>query len=446
MPHPFNKRRTSAGRLGLLVVLCLGLAGAAAGQGNDQARVYYFNERSFEIPFDMGNRPVVKVMLHAAAEGKPYSQVATAQPDARRFIYNASADGWYSFVVQVQDKNNQLTPANVGQGPPHLRVCVDTEKPVISVFKPVIPQGGTTAVEWQVNDRNLDLGTLRLAYRPAGKGSWTTLNIRQLRHAQFSWTPRAAGNYEVQLSVADQAGNTAAQTIQVRAAAGNPGEVTQAGGVLSPKVRHVRSKTFRLNYTIDNVGPSKVKHVEVWMTRDTKLWSRYKGDAPPGGTYELTVESAGRYGFTLRPCSGVGRAPRPPDVGEQPQLWIQVDETKPEVRIHSVSVGEKEDLGTFTVSYTARDAHLRSKPISLFYSASKEGPWTQLLADQENTGSLKCSTKDLPFEFFLRLEAIDEAGNKGFGQWRETVKVDLNVPVIKEISADPVEGAAGPSP
>jgi hypothetical protein len=38
--------------------------------------------------------------------------------------------------------------------------------------------------------------------------------------------------------------------------------------------------------------------------------------------------------------------------------------------------------------------------------------------------------KDLPFEFFVRVEAIDEAGNKGYAQTKDTVKVDLKIPKI----------------
>src|SRR5947199_274827 len=80
---------------------------------------------------------------------------------------------------------------------------------------------GTVAVEWQVSDKNLDLRTLRLAYRAQNAQSWTALNIRQLDRAQFSWTP-LPGSYEVRLTVADQAGNTTTRITQVKAA-GDPG-------------------------------------------------------------------------------------------------------------------------------------------------------------------------------------------------------------------------------
>ena len=97
--------------------------------------------------------------------------------------------------------------------------------------------------------------------------------------------------------------------------------------------------------------------------------------------------------------------------------------------------------GTFTVHFTAKDPHLRARPISVLYSANKDGPWTELLTNQENTGSCRCPTRGLPFEFYVRVEAVDEAGNKGFAQWKDTVKVDLKTPVIKELTVVGVEGA-----
>jgi hypothetical protein len=429
-----------AGRLGLLVALCLGLTLAAWGQGADPSPVHYFNERTFQIPFAPVPASAVKVLLHASSDGQHYSQVATALPSEGHFIYNAPADGWYFFIVQVQDLDGRLTPPNVSAVPtPGLRVCVDTERPRINL-RPIQPDKGTVAVEWQISDRNLDLRSLRLAYRAVGVTSWTALKVNQLGYARFDWTPPAAGDYEIQLGVADRAGNRAIATTRVTARAGMPGE-PGAGGAGTPRIIHVNKKTFRLNYKLDNKGPSGVKRVEVWMTRDTRQWTRYKADAPPDGPYELTVATVGRYGFTLRPISGVGRGHRPPDIGEPPQLWIVVDEKSPIVRIHDIKLGEGKDTGTFTVSYSANDEHLRPKPIRILWATDPKGEWTEILRDQENTGSCRCRIEAVrPHEFYLRVEATDQAGNKGHDDTRETVKTDITEPIVKELT---VEGVAG---
>jgi hypothetical protein len=180
----------------------------------------------------------------------------------------------------------------------------------------------------------------------------------------------------------------------------------------------------------------------VWRTTDTRQWTIVNHNAPATGPLTLTVERAGRYGFTLQPISGVGRAPRPPDPGEQPQLWVQVDEKSPVVRLQGLpTVGEGPDEGTITVRWIASDDHLADHPITILYCDTKDGQFKELKAKVENTGSCKCPTQNLPYEFFVRVEAVDRAGNRGSDQTTETVKVDLKVPVVKDVSAVAVEGA-----
>ena len=448
MAHQFDKCRSRAGRVGLLVALCLGLTLVAAGQGQPQAKVYHFSARSFEIPLEraLSNGTVKQVLLHVSTNGGPYKQVAIAMPSAEAFTYNASADGWYSFVVQVEDVEGRLWPpdAQIPLVQPNLRVCVDTQRPQV-ILKPVLPRGGTAGVEWQISDKNLDLRTLQLAYRLAGTKSWIGLNTRPLDRGQFGWTPLAAGTYEVRLTISDFARNCATATTQVKVASGAPSMTANSSGQ-PPRIKHVRSKTFHLNYKIDNVGPSKVKKVEVWMTRDTRQWIIYKEDAPAQGPCELTVDRAGRYGFTLRPWSGVGRAPKPPGVNEPPQLWVQVDETKPIVKITRVEVAEGKDSGSFAVHYTATDPHLSARPIAVSYATTSTGPWTELVSGQENTGVCRCPNPRDLYEFHVRVEAVDEAGNKGEAVWKDTVKVDLKTPTVTDLSADPIDPAARRSP
>jgi hypothetical protein len=448
MTSLLHKRRVRTGKLGLALLLGLSLASTSFGQGSDVLRPFYFNQRTFEIPFDMSSyRSVVKVRLHHSTDGRHYDLAAVARPAAGHFVYTAQNDGWYFFVVQVEEVDGRLIPADVNRVPYGLRVCVDTRKPTIQIFRSIQPRDGTVAVEWKVRDETLALGTLRLSYRPVGSLRWTGLNIRtDLDHARFDWTPPTAGEYEVRLSVADMAGNVATETTRVKAGA-SPGEHgTRMPG--TPRFIHVNKKTFRLKYRLDHVGPSSVKQVEVWMTRDTQQWTRYNVDAKPAGpeahcgTVELKVPAPGRYGFTLRPISGVGRAHRPPDINEPPQLWVQVDEKAPLVRIVDVKLGEGKDTGTLTVFYTASDEFLKPRPINVYYAKAKEGPWEPLLPNQENTGSCVCKVDPAVHghEFFLRVEAVDQAGNKGHDDTRDTVKADMSEPGVKEVTVESVEG------
>jgi hypothetical protein len=452
MAPSFAKQRSGACRFALLAFLWLGLF-----PGREPCRaespVHYFPARTFEIPFEMNPaRAVSQVLLHVSTDGKSYKQVAAANARDTHFVYTAPNDGWYFFIVQVEQLGGQLVPKTVALAPPGLRVCVDTVKPTAKL-KAVVPQGGNTvAVEWEVSDPNLDLRTLQLQYASRGSGRWITLHIRQMERAQFSWRPLGPGPFDVRLQVADLAGNIAtAGTVVTPSATATSGAGFAAAPGAGPRVIHVRGKTFKLNYKTATEGPSGVKHVEVWWTQNVNRWQRYNPgvDAPANGPLEVTVPATGRWGFTLRPISGVGRAVNPPRAGELPQLWVEVDDKAPEVLLHSVVVGDGPDSGTITVNWQATDRWLRARPITIKYGTVPTGPWTDLQANVENTGTCKCSIKELPpglFEFYVRVEATDEAGNTGGAQTRETIKVDLKLPRVEDLSVDVGPADTAPKP
>lgn len=452
MCHEPADHRGRLFRLALLVGSILLLSLGAPAQNFDNVPRHFFNQRHFEIPFKMNpGRRVTQVRLHASTDGKVFQLVASASPtDRQAFDFTAQKDGWHYFVVQVEDDRKNLIPANVDSTVVDLQVCVDTEKPVIEKFLEVIPnpKEGSVGVEWSVKDnQQLNLQRLRVEYQKAGeKGKWTAVPVKPMNPAQVGWFPPEAGKYAVRLTAADVAGNTATQEIEVTAKTG--GQPSPVPAESAPDVHHVPKKTFKLQYKIADVGPSGVKNVEIWMTQDTRLWSKFRDDAPtdPKGGYEMTVPTAGRYGFTVRPISGVMKATPPPSVHEQPQVWIQVDETKPVVQIVGVTPGEGDKEGTITVKWVAKDKWLQEKPITIKYAASPEArdeDWKPLASQLANSGTHEVpkeaiATNNLPYQFYLRVEAADRAGNVGRDQTRDTVKVDTKAPRAMDVKVIPV--------
>ncbi|MGL4554768.1 MAG: hypothetical protein ACRC33_26685 [Gemmataceae bacterium] len=425
--------RTAVERLAVFAVLAASLTARADSPSS------YVSRREFEIPFTLTpGRPLSEVILHVSRDGKTYSAHMTVEATKRHFDYTAPEDGTYYFVVQTKDTFGQLDPpALTGPVTPSLRVAVDTVRPEIKL-RAVEPPKGSAAVEWEVADPHLDPRTLRLEYRRSDGGEWVRLNPTQLDRAHFNWNPAATGLIDVRLTVADLAGHVSSQVVQLRPVPGkDPGPRAVLPG--TPKVIHVRTKAFKLNYKIDGVGPSNVKHVELWLTRDTRGWLKHSVIEQINAPMPIQVVAAGRYGFTLRPVSGVGRAADPPALGQMPQIWVEVDETPPEVQIADVKVGEGPDAGYVMVSYRAADKWLRESPITVYHGQTKDGPWEPMEGSLKNTGLAKLATKDKGFQFYLKVEAIDEAGNKGAAVWPDTVKVDLSRPEVKEITVVGVE-------
>ena len=64
-------------------------------------------------------------------------------------------------------------------------------------------------------------------------------------------------------------------------------------------VMHVKSKTFQLEYQLDDktVGPSKVASVDIWKLRQGRGWQKCKEKRQPGRTGHVTVDASGRWGF-----------------------------------------------------------------------------------------------------------------------------------------------------
>jgi hypothetical protein len=183
----------------------------------------------------------------------------------------------------------------------------------------------------------------------------------------------------------------------------------------------VKDRRLKLNYNITDVGPSGVSCVELWATRDGKHWQRYSNEPPPAGPLCVHVAEEGRYGFSLVVKNGLGMSSPAPKTGDAPQLWVEVDETPPSVQVTECSVGGD----CLTVGWVATDLHPADHPITVSTAVSKDGPWTVVATGLANTGRYAWQMpKDVPYEFYVKVEATDQAGNVGSDYTPRPVRVD----------------------
>ena len=412
--------------------------------------VYYAEQPSFLIPVypDPNDKKTQALLLHVSEDlGKTYQFVATAGILQKTFSFRAPRDGWYWFSVQTQETGGALKPASMAGAPALLKVCVDTQAPSIILRQGPATKDGTLSVEWEARDENLDVASMRLEYRLLGAKDWVPLPSQQLQQGSHVWNPGTQSPLEVRLSVRDRAKNMGEQVLALGL---KPGQVAPTTGDGRVPLIMVRSKRFALNYRLEDVGPSDVTRVEVHYTRDGgRTWGKYPMDAPKEPPCILEVPEEGRYGFTLIARSGVDLSEDPPKPGDSPHVWVEVDETKPLVRIIGVEVGRGPEQGNMTVSWSASDKFLGSTPISISYAQSADGPWTEAVKDLPNNGKFvwKLPPQGLPFQFSVRVTCTDMAGNQGMAQTTGPVKVDLSTPKarINSIEIAPVEGAV-PAP
>jgi len=200
--------------------------------------------------------------------------------------------------------------------------------------------------------------------------------------------------------------------------------------VTTPKP--VNSRLFELDYAVEAVDSSGIARVELWSTRDDgQTWEQFALDDDNRSPMRVKVAEEGRYGFRVVVTSGAGLGGRKPKRGEIPDVSIIVDLTKPTARIITVEPETGSDSGSMVITWDADDAMLADRPISILSSRTPGGPWTTIATGLENTGHYLWRADRLASDgAYLRLEALDAAGNVGEFETRQPIGNDRQRPAV----------------
>jgi hypothetical protein len=449
----------------LPVVLLPGLLlGQVPGPGGIETT--YANRREFRIPFNPGpNAQNLKQLqlFVSADQGRTWVQSSTVAPDQQKFQFTADRDGVFWFAVQTVDLQGKAYPPSMEGAQPSLKVIVDTQPPVVQL-QPLPPRTGEVGVTWTIRDDHFDPGVpdaVRLEYRLTGGVTWQPLPVAP-GAVQFFWNPKANTLVEVRLRARDRAGNVGEATTTVSLSGAGQNYPPTGTDPVAPQAqpsptlesdliklgagerRFVNSKRIVLSCELKDFGPSGVSLVELWYTHDTRSWSKgpeYRltpGDEQAKQTMTFEVVSEGVYGITLLARSGVGLGDRPPQIGDRPQLWIEVDTTRPTVKLGGVVVGTGADKGKLSISWSAHDKNLRADPITLSFAEKADGTWKTFAEKLPNNGRYVWTmpTDGVPYQFHVKVEAVDQAGNVGEAITNDLVKVDLANPKVKILNVE----------
>lgn len=196
------------------------------------------------------------------------------------------------------------------------------------------------------------------------------------------------------------------------------------------KTKNVASTRFQIDYRLEDVGPSGISSVELFITADGgQQWWRYGEDPDRMSPFEVEVPSDGTYGFAIRAKSGVGAAHLPPRPGETPAIQVLVDQTAPSISRLTAQQGVGQQMNQITLNWSVTDAQLADRPISLSYSGQGNGPWEPLTGWNENTSQYVWTVnQNVPHQLYFRLAARDNAGNIAYQQTQHPVLIDLSQP------------------
>ena len=117
--------------------------------------INYTRERVFKIPFqsDTGRSRLKEVQLYVSTDmGHTWHPYASAPPDQGYFKFTADRDAYFWFSVRTVDTEGVAHPVVMDGARPGLKVCVDTQPPVVDL-RPLPAHDGMVGVAWDVRRR-----------------------------------------------------------------------------------------------------------------------------------------------------------------------------------------------------------------------------------------------------------------------------------------------------
>jgi hypothetical protein len=179
------------------------------------------------------------------------------------------------------------------------------------------------------------------------------------------------------------------------------------------KPLYSNTKTFSLDYRVDNEPGAPIQDVELWGTTDQgQTWSVWGSDPDRRTPFDIEVETDGLFGFRMVIIGSNGLASNRPRNGDNADAWIHVDTDTPYAKLTSALYGTGSEVGSLIIEYQAKDEYFGDRPISLFFGETPEGPWQVISRSIRNQGRFAWpADPNLPPTIYLKMEAIDAAGN-----------------------------------
>ncbi|MEX0671115.1 MAG: hypothetical protein WD060_11730, partial [Pirellulales bacterium] len=177
-----------------------------------------------------------------------------------------------------------------------------------------------------------------------------------------------------------------------------------------------KSRRFAWDYEIPAVrataGPLRA---ELWTTQDGGVtWQRTAVDKDGTSPIDVTLTAAGLYGVRLELVTAAGDESGGPRSGAAPDAWVGIDEEPPQVELVEISRDDSAPLAALVIRYVVREPLIAPGAVRLLYSPNAEGPWATIADGVDNQGEHRWTPdRNVPAKVYVRVEAVDVAGNMG---------------------------------
>ena len=364
----------------------------------------------------------------SSTTGPDYNVIWTGQP----------ADGDVRVLARVTDRAGNTLDSTIQD------VLVDNTSPTGSLTAPA--NGATLGgVSVTVSSDSADAGSgvdsAEFQRRPAGGGTWTTIDTDTTSPSTVSWdtTPLTDGDYDLRVVTTDQAGNTFASATRTVTVDNTAPSVT----ITAPTgfVNAAAPDPFTVTATTPD---GDVQTVELFSC------SNASGGCSSGSWVSLGADPSAPYSASwpvdpdgnraLRAVSTDGAGNTGSDV-----VNVTVDRTSPSGALTAPADGAFV-TATLTVSSDSADAGSGVDSAEFQRRPAGGGTWTTIDTDTTSPYSVSWDTTPLTDgDYDLRVVTTDQAGNT-FASATRTVTVDNttpSAPVVTLSESSPFAYASG---
>jgi hypothetical protein len=217
-------------------------------------------------------------------------------------------------------------------------------------------------------------------------------------------------------------------------------KAVETPGQSSGPLHLINTSKASVEYRIEQVGPSGLGKVEIWMTPDKgQSWHRLLEHIAKKSPADIELPGDGVYGIRVVVANGNGFGGKAPLKGDAPHYTIEVDTTAPFVQLRSADV--LPSAGLVELRWNATDKNLGSEPVSLFYRTSADGPWQVIAKGIKNDGAYRWAfPRDGAAQIFFKIEVTDRAGNTAQAATGQPVLIDMTEPrvTVTGVTGSPV--------
>ncbi len=187
----------------------------------------------------------------------------------------------------------------------------------------------------------------------------------------------------------------------------------EAGDGTRPQL--IPSPRFNMHYEVADAGPAGPATVELWVTQNGgRTWSPLAQDPDRKPPFPVELGGEGVFGLKLVARSASKLGDSPPEPGEPPDTLVEVDSTRPVVKLDRVQSGVGSDPSRIAISWHAGDLHLGPRPVTILVRPEGSAEWRPIGPPVENSGRYVWAVPPTaPPRFHVRVQVADTVGNVG---------------------------------